>query len=76
MSIVLIILILGLAFIVLSRLKLIIAQQTHLEDEDLEDYLEGRYGPKTTAYKQAVAHLGVCEKCRKRLREMEEGLID
>ena len=62
----------GLAFVIFSRMKVILAQHTHLEDEDLDDYLEGRFDPKSTAYQQAVAHLGVCEKCRQRLREMEE----
>ena len=63
----------GLGLIILKRAKIIMATHTHLDDEDLEDYLEGRFSPDSTAYKQAVAHLGVCEKCRKRLRKLEAG---
>lgn len=72
MVLILAILAVGLAFVVFKKMKVILAQHTHLEDEDLDDYLEGRFDPKSTAYKQAVAHLGVCEKCRQRLRQMEE----
>ena len=48
------------------------ANQVCLTDEDMDDYLEGRLRPNSSAHKQAIAHLGVCEKCRQRLRHLEE----
>ncbi len=71
MKILVAILAVGIAYIIYKRFKVVIAQHTHLQDEDLEDYLEGRFAPESNAYQQAVAHLGVCEKCRQRLRDME-----
>ena len=56
-----------------KRLREIYAQFQCPDEEVLSDYYNGllkRRKPKL--YNRVVTHLGVCEKCRDRLRELEE----
>ena len=51
----------------------IVQQQKHLDEEDLYNLMRNKlnkYGPE---YSRIIKHLGICEKCQKRLESYSQG---
>ncbi len=56
-------------FTILQVVVQIIRQQKHLEDETLRKIVDTTIKDEDN-YDAAIAHLGICEKCQKRLEEI------
>lgn len=64
---------LGLAFTVFKIGKDIYRSYQCVEERTLRDFLYGRLRRDGEAYRHVVSHLGQCEECQEKLREIQRG---
>ncbi|MEL6867775.1 MAG: hypothetical protein AAFP19_25340 [Bacteroidota bacterium] len=58
--------------LVISKVREIIQQYKCLDDHTIHAFMTGRLRKDTKAYDQAIAHLGLCEKCQEKLHNFDE----
>ncbi len=73
MSNVLFIFIAIIGYIVIKQLITIYQNYQCFEDDVLDDYFHGRLKREETLRRQVVTHLGLCEKCQKKMFDLQSG---
>ncbi len=83
LTLIILILVTGLAVVVWQKMRQIYAQYRCLDHSEVHAFMTGSLRKRNAnAYRRAVAHLGLCEKCQQRLQNydgrenLEEHLVD
>lgn len=64
---------LGLAFLIYRIAKDIYQTYQCVDERTLRDFMYGRLSRGSDKYRQVVNHLGKCEECQEKLREIQRG---
>ncbi len=66
-------LIIGFAFLIYRIVKDVYQSYQCVDERTLKDFMYGRLQRESDKYRQVVNHLGRCEECQEKLRDIQRG---